>query len=128
MAKKPHFEIHVRSEFSSAHHLRGYQGDCERTHGHNWTVEVFVECAELNKTGIGIDFYEINEAVQHVLKELDHRDLNTLAQFLNKNPTCENVANYIYGELTCKLNRGKTRVTKVGVSETQNFGVFYWEE
>ena len=87
-----------------------------------------MECDELNETGIGIDFYEVKDAVQSVLAEIDHRDLNTLPQFQHKNPTCENVAAYLYGELTHRLNRGKNRVTKVGVSETQNFGVFYWEE
>lgn len=128
MARKPHFEVRVQAEFSGAHHLRGYPGDCERPHGHNWTLEVFVECDELNETGIGIDFYKVKDAVQSVLAEIDHRDLNTLPQFQHKNPTSENVAAYLYLELTRRLNRGKTRVTKVGVSETQNFGVFYWEE
>jgi len=128
MARKPHFEIRVQDEFSGAHHLRGYQGVCERTHGHNWTVEVFVEFSELNETGIGIDFYNVKDAVHSVLQELDHNDLNTLPQFQHKNPTCENVAAYLYGELTHRLNIGKTRVTKVGVSETKNFGIFYREE
>jgi len=128
MASKPHFEICVRSEFSGAHHLKGYKGDCERTHGHNWTVEVVVECNKLDETGIGIDFYDVDNAVQSVLKELDHRDLNTLDQFQDKNPTCENVAAYLYGELTSMLNRKNIRLKKIGVRETQNFGVFYWEE
>lgn len=128
MARKAHFEIRVQAEFSAAHHLRGYKGDCERTHGHNWTVEVFVECAKLNKAGIGIDFYDVRDAVQSLLTDLDHRDLNTLTQFQDKNPTCENVAAFLYVELSHKLNRGKTRVTKVGVSETRDFGVLYWEE
>lgn len=128
MVNKPHFEIRVQAEFSGAHHLRGYQGSCERAHGHNWTVEVFLECAELNETGICIDFYDVKDAVRSVLQELDHNDLNTLKQFQSKNPSCENVAAYLYGELTRRLNQGNTRVTKVGVSETKNFGVFYWEE
>ena len=105
MANKPHFEICVQAEFSGAHHLRGYRGDCERPHGHNWAVRIFVECAELNEAGISIDFYEVKDAVQSVLAELDHRDLNTLSQFQHKNPTCENVAAYLYLELTRRLNR-----------------------
>lgn len=128
MARKPHFQIRVQAEFSGAHHLRGYRGDCEKPHGHNWTVEVFVECAELDETGIGIDFYDVKDALQSVLEELDHNDLNTLKQFQSKNPTSENVAAYLYGELTRRLNRGKVRVTKVGVNETRNFGVLYRED
>ncbi len=128
MPRKPHFEIRVQAEFSAAHHLRGYQGACEGPHGHNWTVEVFVECTELNHVGIGIDFYDVKDAVQRVLAEFDHRDLNTLTQFQNENPTCENVAAYLYNELTRRLNSTKTRVTKVGVSECEDFGVYYWDQ
>lgn len=128
MKKKPHFEICVKAGFSGAHHLTGYKGDCERPHGHNWDVRIFVECDELNEAGIGIDFYEVKEAVQSILAELDHRDLNTLSQFQHNNPTCENVAAYIYSALSGKLNREGIRITKVGVSETEEFGVFYWQE
>lgn len=87
-----------------------------------------MECAELDETGIGIDFYDVKDALQSVLEELDHNDLNTLKQFQSKNPTSENVAAYLYGELTRRLNRGKVRVTKVGVNETRNFGVLYRED
>ncbi|MCJ7810528.1 MAG: 6-carboxytetrahydropterin synthase, partial [Desulfobulbaceae bacterium] len=43
------FEIVVQSHFSAAHSLRGYAGDCARTHGHNWIIEVYVRCRELNE-------------------------------------------------------------------------------
>ena len=128
MARKSRYEIRVRSEFSGAHHLKGFQGGCERMHGHNWIVDVFIECAKLDKTGIGIDFYAVKDAIESILTEFDHNDLNTLIQFQKKNPSSENIAKYIYVKLKRKLNKRNTRVTKVGVSETQNFGVFYWEE
>jgi len=37
------FEITVEEQFSAAHALRNYPGDCEHLHGHNWAVEVTVE-------------------------------------------------------------------------------------
>src|SRR5512141_1368611 len=40
------FEVSVETNFSAAHALRGYQGDCARLHGHNWTVRVSVSCRE----------------------------------------------------------------------------------
>jgi len=127
MASKSHFEVHVQTQFSAGHHLRGYPGDCERPHGHNWTVEVYVECDGLNELGIGVDFRDVKAAVKTLVKQFDHTDLNTLALFQAENPTCENVAKYLYGELAKALNTAHTRVTKVGVSETQTCGVFYWE-
>lgn len=30
------FEVYVKTYFSAAHSLKGYQGDCARIHWHNW--------------------------------------------------------------------------------------------
>jgi len=128
MASKSHFEIHVQTQFSAAHHLRGYRGNCEKPHGHNWTVDVHVECNHLNDLGIGIDFRDVKAAVKTLLGQFDHCDLNALPLFQTENPTCENVAKYLYKELARILNAADIRVTKVGVSETETCGVLYWEE
>jgi 6-pyruvoyltetrahydropterin/6-carboxytetrahydropterin synthase len=45
------FEVYVQTHFSAAHRLEGYPGDCSRTHGHNWIIEVFVRCSALNDIG-----------------------------------------------------------------------------
>ena len=122
------FEVYVKSHFSAAHSLRGYQGDCARVHGHNWMVEVFVRCAELDELGIGVDFRDIKEAVEEVLSGLDHRDLNDLPLFAAQNPTSENIARFLYKELSPRLNTPKTHISRVKVSETPGAGAFYWEE
>jgi 6-pyruvoyltetrahydropterin/6-carboxytetrahydropterin synthase len=128
MENKSHFEIHVQTHFSAAHHLRGYPGDCEKPHGHNWTVDVFLECTKVNDLGFGIDFRDVKAAVKKLVEQFDHCDLNTLPLFQNENPTCENVAKHLYGELAGVLNGLDLRVTKVEVSETQTCGVTYWED
>ena len=122
------FEVYVKSHFSAAHSLRGYPGDCARVHGHNWMVEVFVRCAELDEIGIGIDFREIKAAVTEVLVGLDHCDLNDLPLFTKQNPTSENIARFLYKELSRKLNTPKIRISRVKVNETPGAGAFYWEE
>jgi 6-pyruvoyltetrahydropterin/6-carboxytetrahydropterin synthase len=122
------FEVHVKTRFSAAHSLRGYPGDCARIHGHNWTVEAFVKCKELDKIGIGIDFKDIEQAVNEVLHGLDHFSLNDLPAFKEVNPTSENIAKFIYTELGKKLNSNSVQVSKVKVSETPEAGATYWEE
>ena len=122
------FEVYVKSHFSAAHSLRGYPGDCARMHGHNWMVEVFVRCAELDSIGIGIDFRDIRTAVKEVLAGLDHSDLNELPLFSEQNPSSENIAKFLYRELSARLNTQKVRVSRVKVSETPGAGAFYWEE
>lgn len=127
MAKTEHYEVYVQTHFSAAHHLRGYPGNCEKPHGHNWTVDIYVECDELNEIGIGIDFRDVKTAVKGTLEELDHADLNALTQFRDENPSSENVAKYLYRELKRKLAAPGIRVTKVRVAETPTCGVSYWE-
>ncbi len=122
------FEVYVKSHFSAAHSLRGYPGDCARVHGHNWMVEVYVRCAELDQIGIGIDFRDIRAAVKEVLAGLDHSDLNELPLFKEDNPSSENIARFLYKELSSRLNTPNTSVSRVKVSETPGAGAFYWEE
>jgi 6-pyruvoyltetrahydropterin/6-carboxytetrahydropterin synthase len=122
------FEVYVKTHFSAAHRLEGYSGDCARTHGHNWVVEAYVKCRELDQIGIGIDFRDIKQAVKEVLHHLDHFDLNELEVFQKVNPTSENVARHIYQELSKKLNTDSAKVSKIKVCETPGAGAYYWEE
>ena len=105
------FEVYVQTHFSAAHRLEGYPGDCSRTHGHNWIIEVFVRCPALNAIGIGIDFRDIKVSVKEVLANLDHFDLNELEPFREVNPKSENIAKYLYIEL-CNIFRCRIYFSK----------------
>jgi len=122
------FEIYVQTHFSAAHALDGYPGDCARVHGHNWIIEVFVKCKELDEIGIGIDFRDIKKGVKDVIEGLDHFNLNELPPFKDVNPTSENIARFLYRELAKKFNSDGVKVSKIKVSETPGAGAFYWEE
>jgi len=122
------FEVYVKTHFSAAHSLKGYPGDCARMHGHNWIIEVFVRCKQLDEIGIGIDFKDIKHALNDVLEGLDHFNLNELPAFRGVNPSSENIAKFLYEELGEKLNSDVVKVSKVKVSETPVAGACYWEE
>ncbi len=122
------FEICVEAQFSAAHSLRGYQGNCAQVHGHNWIVEVFVKCLELNNIGIGIDFRDIRQAIKNIINDLDHSCLNEHPEFKDTNPSSENIARFLYRELGEKINSVNVKVSKIKVSETRSAGAYYWEE
>lgn len=122
------FEVYVKTDFSAAHSLAGYPGDCARVHGHNWQIEVYVRCRDLDRLGMAMDFMEIKKAVQDVLRTLDHFNLNDLAPFREVNPTSENIAKFLYKELSEKLNFEGATISKVKVAETPEAGASYWEE
>ena len=125
---KGDFEVCVKTQFSAAHFLRGYHGDCAGLHGHNWIIEVSVRCGTLSETGIGIDFRDVKLAAGEVLKDLDHSNLNDLPVFKDMNPTSENIARFLYKELCEKINSDNAKVSRVTVCETPASQASYWEE
>ena len=90
------FTAKVMEGFSAAHRLRGYQGDCERLHGHNYRVEVAVESPQLDSAGIIMDFRDLKQILKKVLADLDHQYLNDIDPFTQINPSAENIAKHIY--------------------------------
>ena len=55
------FELDVIREFSSAHCLKGYCGNCSEKHGHNWSVQVFIRSEKLDEIGRKSDFVYVME-------------------------------------------------------------------
>ncbi|HDT13613.1 MAG TPA: 6-carboxytetrahydropterin synthase [Candidatus Aminicenantes bacterium] len=110
--------LRVRDKFSAAHYLREYQGKCEKVHGHTFQVEVAVAVTALDRTGIGYDFTEIKAALASVLP--DHTLLNEAFPF---NPSAENLARHLYGEL-----KKKYPVESVTVWESDDASATYAED
>ncbi len=112
------YEIKVHSSFAAAHQLNNYGGKCERLHGHNWKVEVYVLTSELNEVGLAIDFKDVKNALGDVLEKFDHQNLNDLVEFQHDNPSSENVARLIHGELSDLLSPRGVTVGKISVWES----------
>ena len=122
------FELSVKTHFSAAHRLIGYDGACANLHGHNWDVEIFVRGGSLNKIGMLVDFRDIKAAIREVMNELDHCDLNQLPAFLVENPTSENLARYLHRKYGERLNSDACQIYKITVCETPGTTASYWDE
>lgn len=122
------YRLKVVTEFASAHTLRGYPGACSRMHGHNWKLELEATASELDEVGMGIDFKKMKQAANEVGDELDHRYLNDLEPFKEINPTAENIAAYMYREISARLNCDTIKVNAVTLWETDRACVRYSEE
>lgn len=122
------FELDVIREFSSAHCLKGYCGNCSEKHGHNWSVQVFIRSEKLDEIGIAVDFKALKRELDALLCELDHKDLNSIPPFDKLNPTSENIAMYIYKRLSGKLNGNGVKVYRVRVGENASSGASYFED
>ena len=122
------YELVVETNFSSAHQLRGYKGECEKLHGHNWKVQVHVVAEKLNELDMAIDFHELKDFVREVIAPLDHGFLNDLFPFTEKNPSSENIAKWIFDSLKKKVNDNNLRLSAVTVWESETTSATYFEE
>jgi 6-pyruvoyltetrahydropterin/6-carboxytetrahydropterin synthase len=121
------YRLTIHTSFAAAHCLTHYQGDCENLHGHNWKVEVAVTTSELDKAGLGIDFKILKSETNALLKTLDHKYLNDLSPFLENSPSSENIARYLFIELSNKFNNGKVKLEMVTVWESDFASASYYE-
>ncbi len=123
------WRLAVRSEFSSSHALRNYQGKCENLHGHNFSVEVVVQGDTLTQdTELLLDFSVIKDELKRVLESLDHRDLNATPPFDSLNPSSENLARHIFKQLAPHVQKHGVRMYSVTVSEKAAQSATYFEE
>jgi len=119
------YELSVESSFSAAHQLRHYQGECERLHGHNWKVEVSLRSEKLDSLGMVMDFKELKGLIKEILQELDHHYLNELPAFKEVNPTTENIAEFLYGEIQKKMKKGPISLCRVKIWENKGSAVSF---
>ncbi len=120
------YEIDIKREFSAAHCLNGYQGNCSEMHGHNWIVQAFVSADELDDVGIAMDFRTLKKELDSIISELDHKNLNTLEIFSGKNPSSELLAKHIFDRLAEKIDSDRISVSKVRACESSGTGASYY--
>ncbi|MDD5746128.1 MAG: 6-carboxytetrahydropterin synthase QueD [Candidatus Omnitrophica bacterium] len=121
------FEISVTVEFSAAHNLRDYKGKCEKLHGHNWQVEAVFAAAGLDKGAMVMDFTVAKKMLKQVLAYFDHCYINDTEYFKIHNPTSENIARFIFEQLSRKTKRHHCAVKRISVWETPRSCATYYE-
>jgi len=120
------YELMIKTHFSAAHYLRDYPGDCARLHGHNWRVELYVSCTELDHLGLAVDYKVLKRELKDALTGWDHYNLNDIAPFDVINPSSENVACILYEDMAKRLNDGRLHVSRIVIGETCTARVTYW--
>ncbi len=104
-----------RFKFEAAHAVI-IDGQAEEIHGHTFRLEIAVEGPLRN--GYVIDFLHLRAIVDEIVGKLDHRNLNSIFD----NPTTENVALWIAGEIEKRLPHG-VRLHRLRLWEGDENGV-----
>lgn len=108
-------KLHTEVTIDSCHKLNNYDGKCNNLHGHTWKIELWFQgdSKYKNKVGILVDFGIVKE-----IKELlDHKYLNKV---IRKNPTAENLTEWIFKYVKKEINENikvKVRVYETAVDK-----------
>ena len=119
------FTVFKDFTFSAAHQIRGHTRGCERLHGHNYRVRVHVRAEKLNPLGMVLDFVDLKSMVQEVLGPFDHRLINDVPPFDQRNTTAELLAEYVFSETSARLNDPRLRIARVEVWENDSACAIY---
>ncbi len=123
------YQVCKTFSFDAAHALRGYNGSCERMHGHRWEVTVCVEGSDLSDLGLLVDFRDIKAAAQRATAEYDHNVLNDVPPYDQINPSAENIARTVFLALRDELSAlsPTARLAYIQVWESPTSWAKYWE-
>ena len=114
--------------FAAAHQIRGHRGGCENLHGHSYRVRVWVRASALDELGMVVDFADLKTAMEEVVGPFDHRFLNEVPPFDERNTTAELLAQHVFTELRRRLDDDCVQVARVEVWESESAGAIYEEE
>lgn len=111
------FTISKRFTFEAAHSLphlpEGHK--CRNVHGHSYAVEVFCT-GPLDASGMVVDYGRLSAAMEPILKQLDHANLNDVLPCVT---TAECIAQWIMEQLDLSAELPTAIVTAVEVRETK---------
>ncbi len=107
--------------FEAAHRLPNVSPAhrCYRMHGHSYRVEATLSGSIDPVTGFVIDFFDIQQALAHLIARLDHQCLNEVEGL--ENPTSENIAIWIWQ----RAKPGLPPLAAVRIYETNDSWVEY---
>jgi 6-pyruvoyltetrahydropterin/6-carboxytetrahydropterin synthase len=111
--------------FAAAHAIRGHTGGCQNLHGHNYRVRVQVTAGRLDALGMVIDFADLKRVVGEVLGPFDHRLINDIPPFDQRNTTAELLAEYVFREVAARLDDERLSVARVEVWENDSACAVY---
>lgn len=106
-------------KFDAAHNLLHYHGKCERLHGHTYRLRIVLN-GQPDSEGMIMDFIDLKNIVKEkVLSRLDHSYINEIIT----QPSAENIALWVWGELEESVKRENCKLYEVQVWETETSSV-----
>lgn len=111
------YSLNVREHFMIAHSFKGeIFGPAQGLHGATYVVDMEMRRAELDDDGLVVDIGLASESLAAVLKELNFKNLDEVAEFEGKNTTTEFLAHAIFHKIAKLIADGKLGPAALGLS------------
>ena len=131
-------KLYQRLEFSSAHRLLGYNGNCGTLHGHTWQCEIEINSdRKLDEFGMLVDY----RVLKGIIKDSwDHKTIlnsddplvellteagNDVTTLLEMNPTAENLAKVAHEEVVYQCGLKPEEVIIRIHESAENYAEYY---
>ena len=105
--------------FAAAHAIRGHTRGCQNLHGHNYRVRVHLRAERLDELGMVLDFADLKEMMQEILGPFDHRVINDIPPFDERNTTAELFSEYVFQEVARRLEGRSEDRDRVGIARVE---------
>ncbi len=105
--------------FAAAHAIRGHTRGCQNMHGHNYRVRVHLRAERLDGLGMVLDFADLKEMMQEILGPFDHRVINDIPPFDERNTTAELFSEYVFQEVARRLALRQEDRDRVGIARVE---------
>jgi 6-pyruvoyltetrahydropterin/6-carboxytetrahydropterin synthase len=114
-------QIFKQFTFDSAHFLPNVPDGhkCKEIHGHTYRLTVYVEGELEKKLEWVMDFAEMKNVIDPVVKSIDHKLLNNISGL--ENPTCEIIAVWLWNKIKPEV----PLLTRIELHETPTSGAVY---
>lgn len=118
---EPTAEIFAEFTLQAAHRLPHVPPGhpCGRMHGHRYEIGLHVVGPIDARAGWVVDHAVVQEAFAPLFEQLDHHVLNEVEGL--ENPTCENLARWLWGRLRPAL----PGLSRIVIRETERTGCIY---
>ena len=105
--------------FAAAHAIRGHTRGCQNLHGHNYRVRVHLRAGQLDELGMVLDFADLKAIMEEILGPFDHRVINEVPPFDQRNTTAELLAEYVFDEVGKRLPESAGRRRRIEVARVE---------
>ena len=128
------YAVEVRDRIMIAHSFRGEMfGPAQALHGATFVIDAAFLAEALDPNGVVIDIGRAHEVLRGIVKDLNYRNLDDIAEFRGHNTTTEFLTSYIHGRLAAAardngLGRDGRELSAIRVTISESHVARAWYE